>query len=42
MAVCGNEFTTEVVAIESGTEHKEEGGKQDLKAVIDSLQLFRP
>jgi len=42
MAVCGNEFMTGVIAIESGTEHKEEDGKQALKAVLHSLQLFRP
>ena len=38
----GNGFMGEVVAIERATEGKEEGRKRDLKAVICSLQPFRP
>lgn len=34
MTVWGKSFTTGIFAIESGTEHKEEGRQRDLKAVI--------
>lgn len=32
-AVWGKSFVTEIIAIESGTEHKEEDRQHDLKAV---------